>query len=78
MLQHSYPTRLCYPSHQPLNNAPPTNHCRMTQEKSSWTDSDVEGILDANLCRCTGYRPIVDAFKAVTVQDIEARLFTRL
>ncbi|XP_037794702.1 indole-3-acetaldehyde oxidase-like [Penaeus monodon] len=43
----------------------------MTQEKSSWTDSDVERILDANLCRCTGYRPIVDAFKSVTVQDIE-------
>ncbi|XP_042858609.1 indole-3-acetaldehyde oxidase-like [Penaeus japonicus] len=43
----------------------------MTQENSSWTESDVEGILDANLCRCTGYRPIVEAFKSVTVQDIE-------
>ena len=36
----------------------------LLQTKPKSSAEAIEHILDGNLCRCTGYRPIFDAFKS--------------
>ncbi|KAF1982852.1 hypothetical protein K402DRAFT_466465 [Aulographum hederae CBS 113979] len=37
-------------------------------------DVEMEGCLDGNLCRCTGYKPILQAAKTFITEDLEGRL----
>jgi len=40
--------------------------CAQLKCKADSTPHDLEDCLDGNLCRCTGYRPIIDAAKSLS------------
>ncbi|KAH8586412.1 xanthine dehydrogenase [Bisporella sp. PMI_857] len=40
----------------------------------SESDIELEGHLDGNLCRCTGYKPILAAAKTFILEDIKAKI----
>lgn len=38
-------------------------------DNPSPTTAQIEEILDSNICRCTGYRPIFDAFRSFASEN---------
>ena len=42
----------------------------LEQNQGSNSIEDIENVLDGNLCRCTGYRPILDAFKTFATEGL--------
>jgi xanthine dehydrogenase/oxidase len=43
------------------------NMFTLRQNSDSLTQKDIEDHFDGNICRCTGYRPILDAFRQFAV-----------
>ncbi len=37
----------------------------LTKDYSSYTEENIKDSISGNLCRCTGYRPIIDAAKSL-------------
>lgn len=40
----------------------------------STSDIELEGHLDGNLCRCTGYKPILQAAKTFVTEDLKGKI----
>ena len=49
----------------------------MATNPESLKSQDIEDLFDGNVCRCTGYRPILDAFKSFA-DDANEEIKTRL
>jgi hypothetical protein len=49
----------------------------LMEKKPDATMQEIEDVLDGNLCRCTGYRPIFDAFKSMA-SDASADLISKV
>ena len=44
-------------------------YSKIHEEKSSLDIEDIDKCLQGNLCRCTGYRPIVEGFRKCAKQN---------
>ena len=49
----------------------------MAAQPENPTAQDIEDLIDGNICRCTGYRPILEAFKTFA-DDSSHELQTKL